>query len=69
MSDFLQLVPETTNGPFCVSYAESSLTSKFNLNTGIFDFDGFEVRKNPTFHDSSWRPQMVRFLLVTLRAA
>ena len=53
-SDFSQLVPETSNGSFCVSYAEGSLTCKFEVNTGILDFDRFEVRKSPIFHSSSW---------------
>ena len=64
-----QLVPETSNCAFCVSYAEASLTCKFELNTAILDFDRFEVSKNPIFHNSSRRPQMVRILLITLRAA
>ena len=34
-SDFLQLVPETSNGTFCVSYAEGSLSCNFELNTAI----------------------------------
>ena len=66
---FSQLLPETSNGAFCVTYAESSLTYKFELNTAILDFDWFEVTKNPHFHKSSRRLQMVRFLLVTPRAA
>ena len=65
---FLQLVPEASNAAFCVSYAQSSLTLKFELNTAILDFDRFEVGKNPIFYNSCWRPRMVRFLLVTLRA-
>ena len=67
-SEFTQLVPETTNSAFSVSYAESSLTCKFELNAAILDFDRFEVRKNPNVHNSSLRPQMVRFLFLTLRA-
>ena len=35
------------NAAFCVSYAESSLTCKFELNTAILDFDRFEVSKKP----------------------
>ena len=35
----------------------------------ILDFDRFEVRRNLIFHNSSRRPQMVRFVLVTLKAA
>ena len=54
---------------FYVSYAESSLTYKFELYTAILDFDGFQVRRNPIFHNSSRRPQMVCFVLVTLKAA
>ena len=54
---------------FSVSYAESSLTSKFELNTAILDFDRFEVMKNPIYLNSSRKPEMVRFLLVTLRSA
>ena len=47
--DFSQLVPETSNGAFSVSYADSSLTCKFQLNTAILDFDRSEVTKNPLF--------------------
>ena len=68
-SDFSQIVAETSNCAYCVSYADGSLTCKFELNTPILDFDRFEVRKNPIFHNSSRRPQMVRFVLVTLAAA
>ena len=46
-----------------------SLNYKFKLNTAILEFDRFKVRKNPIFHNASWRPQMVRFVLVMLRAA
>ena len=35
----------------------------------ILDFDRFEVRRNLIFHNSSRGPQMVRFVLVTLKAA
>ena len=59
-SDFSQIVPETSNGAFCVSYADWGLTCKFKLNTAILDFDGFEVSKTPIFHNSSRRPQMVQ---------
>ena len=45
--DFSQLVQETSNRAFRVSYADSSLTCKFQLNTAILDFDRFEVTKNP----------------------
>ena len=31
------------------------------LNTAILDLDRFEVRKNPIFHNSSFRPQIVRY--------
>ena len=68
-SDFSQLVLETANTAFYVSYAQSSLTSKFDLNTAILDFERFEVSKNPNFHNTSRRPHVVRFVLVTLRAA
>ena len=68
-SDFSHLVPETSNGAFCICYTDGSLTCKFKLNTAIFDFDGFEVRKTPTFHNSSRKPQMVRFVLVMMKAA
>ena len=63
------MVPQTSIGAFCVSYAESSLTCKFELNTAILDFDRFEVSKNPIFHNTSRRPHVVRFVLVTLKAA
>ena len=36
---------------------------------GVLDFDPFEGSKNTIFHNPSRRPQMVRFVLVTLRAA
>ena len=68
-SEFTQLVPETSNSAFSVSYAESSLTCKFELNAAILDFGRFEVSKNPIFHKSSWRPEMVLFVLVTVKAA
>ena len=48
-SDFSKLVPETSNGAFYVSYAESSLTWKFELNMAILDFDRFEVSKKSDF--------------------
>ena len=54
---------------FLVSYAEGSLNVKFKLNSAILDFDLFEVTINPAFYNSSRGPQMVRFPLVTLRAA
>ena len=63
------MVPETSNGAFCVSYAESSQTCKFELNTRILDFHRFDVRKNPIFHNSPRRTEMVRFVSVTVRAA
>ena len=66
---FSQLLPETSNGAFCVSYAESSLTCKFELNMAILDFDRFEVSKIKIFHNSYRRPQMVRFMLAMLKAA
>ena len=66
---FSQFVPETSFGPFCVSYARGSVISKFGLNTPILDSDRFEGRKNLIFHNLSRRPQMLRFVLVTLRAA
>ena len=68
-SDFSQPVPYTSNGAFSLSYSESSLTCKFELNTAILDFDRFQLRKNQIFHNSSRKPQMVRFVLVTLRDA
>ena len=36
---------EISNGSFCVSYAESSLTCKFELNSAILKFEGFQVRE------------------------
>ena len=68
-SDFSQLVLQTPHGAFCVSYAESTVSCKFELNTGILHFDRFKVSKNPIFHNSSRRPRKARFDLVTLRAA
>ena len=35
----------------------------------ILNVDRFEVTKNPLFHKSSRRLQIVRFVLVSLRAA
>ena len=58
---------ETSNGTFFVSYAESSLTCKFELNTAILNFERFEVSKNPIFGFSSQRDQMLRSVLVALR--
>ena len=34
---------ETLNAAFWVSYAESKLTCKFELNTASLDFDRFKV--------------------------
>ena len=51
---------------FVLVTAISSLTCQFELNTTILDFGRFEVRKNSIFHNSSGKPQMVRFVLVTL---
>ena len=47
----------------------SSQTCRFEPNAAILDFDPFEVSKYPIFQDLSRRPQMVRLLLVTPRAA
>ena len=47
-----QLVWQTSNGAFCVSYADSSLTCKFELNTTILDFGRLEDSTNPIFHNS-----------------
>ena len=68
-SEFSQLVPQTSNTAFCICYAESSLSCNFQLNTAILDFDRFEVMKSPIFLNSSRRPQIVRFVLLTLRPA
>ena len=68
-SDFSKVVPDTSNCAFCFTYAERSVSCKFELNTEILDFDWFEVCKNPIFHNSSRQPQMLRFVLVTLKAA
>ena len=68
-SDFSQLLPETSNGAFSLSYDESSLTCKFKLHKKILDLDRYQLSKNPIFHNLSRRPQIVRFVLVTLRAA
>ena len=54
---------------FFVCYAESSVNYKFELNTVVWDFDPFEGSKNTIFHNSSRRPQMVGFVLVSPRAA
>ena len=54
---------------FFVCYAESSVNYKFELNTAVWDFDPFEGSKNTIFHNSSRRPQMVGFVLVSPRAA
>ena len=53
---------------FFVCFAESSLTCKSELNTAILNFERFEVFKTPMFHKSSLGPEMVRFVLVTLKA-
>ena len=52
-SDFSQIVPDNSNSAFFASYAEGSLTLKFELNAAILEFDRFEVSKNPIFHNSS----------------
>ena len=64
-----QLVPDTSNGSFCVSYAEGSLTFKLQLNTALLDFDRFEVRKNSTFQKSARKPKMLRFVLASPKEA
>ena len=69
ISDFSQLVPKTSNAAFFVSHDESSLTRKFELNTAILDYGSFDVKINPIFHKSCQTPQIVRFVLVTLKAA
>ena len=68
-SIFQKLCSDTSNSAFCPSYGEGILTCKFKLNAAIFDFDRFEVRINPIFQNTSRRPQLVRFVLVTLWAA
>ena len=62
---FITSVPQTSNGAFYVSYVESCVTYKFELNTTVLDSGRFEVRKNPIFHNSSRSPQMMRYVLVT----
>ena len=52
---------------FFVSYAESNVTCKFELNTAILNFETVEVSNNPNFGYSFQRGQMVRFVLVRLR--
>ena len=64
-SDFSKLVPETANYGVFVSNAESSLTSKYAHNKAILDFHRFEVSKNSSFNNSSRRPQLVSFVLVS----
>ena len=54
---------------FVLCYAESSLTCKFELKTSILDFGQFDVRKNPIFNNSSCKSQMLRFVLLDLKAA
>ena len=66
---FFTSVPQTSNGAFYVSYVQSCVTYKFELNTTILDFGRFEVRKNSIFQKSSPTRQSVRFVLVALRAA
>ena len=51
----------SSSGAFCVSYPESNLICKLELNTAILDFGRFEVSKNSIFHKSSRKPQMVRY--------
>ena len=48
-SDFSQVVRENLNSAFCVTYAESSLTCKFELNTAILDFDQFRGLEKSDF--------------------
>ena len=48
-SDISQLVSEALNGAFCVSYAKSSLTCKFELTSDILHFDGIELSKKSDF--------------------
>ena len=62
-------VRQSSNWVFCVSYATSRQTCRFELNAAMLDFDRFQVSKNTIFEDLSRRPQMVRLLLVTSRAA
>ena len=68
-SDFSQLVQETANGAFYDSYDESSLTCSLELNAAILDFARLEVTKYPLSQKSSYRFEILRFVLVTLRAA
>ena len=42
-----------------------NLTYKFEQDTMILDFRRFEESKNPFSNNSSGKPQMVRFVLVT----
>ena len=49
ISHVSKLVPGTSSGVFCVSYAESSLTCKLELNHAILDFDRFEVHLKSAF--------------------
>ena len=66
-TDLSLLVRETSNGAFDVSYGESRLTCKFEVNTATLDFGRFKVSNNPIFHSSSSRPQMLSFVLLTMR--
>ena len=63
-----KLFHETSNGAFCLSYSESRLICKFDLNSEILDFARLEVTKKLLFHKSSRKFQMVRSFLVTQRA-
>ena len=54
---------------FVLVTLREALTSKCERNTAILDFDIFELRKNPNFHNSSRKPQILRFVFVTLIAA
>ena len=54
---------------FVLVALRAALSCKCERNTTILDFDIFELRKNPNFHNSSRKPQILRFVFVTLKAA
>ena len=53
-----KLFHETSNGAFCLSYSESRLICKFELNSAILDFALLEVTKKPLFQKSSRKFQL-----------
>ena len=53
---------------FRVSYSKRKLFCEPELKTATFDFGRFQVSKNPIYQNLYRTPQMVLFVLVTVRA-